>query len=137
MVDVPPTPREPRSLPLCHGPWETPGVLATQAILLLFAVLSIPVLLLAKPLMIRSRMKKAEAARGQSLNASQAHLMDGHGSGRGHGKEEEEHDEHGGHDDHDFSEIVIHQVRLCCHGRQMWWRSVGVFHCGDAAKGPG
>lgn len=73
-----------------------------QAILLLLAILSIPVLLLGKPLMIKQRMKKK--AREDSYS-SESHLI-----GEGHGDKDGHDDGHGGHDDHDFSEVVIHQV---------------------------
>lgn len=71
-----------------------------QAILLLLAFASVPVLLLAKPLMIRSRMKKA--ARQDSFS-SESQLMGGE-----HKSSNDKDD--GGHEEHDFSEIVIHQV---------------------------
>lgn len=75
---------------------------------------SIPVLLLAKPLTIRSRMKKA-AARHDSFS-SESQLMAGeHNSSEkvdnGHGAAG---GDHGGHEEHDFSEIVIHQVQYMC-----------------------
>ena len=84
-----------------------------QGVLLLLALVSVPVLLLAKPLTIRSRMNKA-AARHDSFS-SESQLMggeptstgekigDGHSAGGDHG---------GGHEEHDFSEVVIHQVRI-------------------------
>lgn len=82
--------------------------------LLLLALVSVPVLLLAKPLTIRSRMNKA-AARHDSFS-SESQLMggeplstrekaeSGHAAGGDHGG--------GGHEEHDFSEIVIHQVYI-------------------------
>ncbi|CAB1118020.1 unnamed protein product [Ectocarpus sp. CCAP 1310/34] len=87
------------------------GQTSVQTILLLLALGSIPVLLLAKPLTIRSRMKKA-AARHDSFS-SESQLMagehkssdkvenGGHGAAGG---------DSGGHEEHDFSEIVIHQA---------------------------
>lgn len=79
-----------------------------QAVLLLLAVFSIPVLLCAKPCVIRNRMKKAER---EDSFSSQSHLVGEHGGGHGHKEDGHEDDGHGGHDDHDFSEILIHQVR--------------------------
>ncbi|CAM9298334.1 unnamed protein product [Ectocarpus sp. 13 AM-2016] len=87
------------------------GQTSVQTILLLLALGSIPVLLLAKPLTIRSRMKKA-AARHDSFS-SESQLMAGeHNSSDkvengGHGAAG---GDHGGHEEHDFSEIVIHQA---------------------------
>eukprot|EP00903_Cladosiphon_okamuranus_P005612 g5581.t3 len=87
------------------------GQSGVQSVLLLLALVSIPVLLLAKPLTIRSRMNKA-AERHDSFS-SESQLMggeptstgekpgDGHAAGGDHG---------GGHEEHDFSEIVIHQA---------------------------
>ncbi|CAM9796435.1 unnamed protein product [Laminaria digitata] len=81
------------------------GQAGVQTILLLLAFASVPVLLLAKPLMIRSRMKKA--AREDSFS-SESQLMGGEHKSSG-----EKHDDgggHGAHEEHDFSEIVIHQA---------------------------
>ncbi|CAM9970607.1 unnamed protein product, partial [Hapterophycus canaliculatus] len=85
------------------------GQATVQGILLILAFVSVPVLLLAKPLTIKSRMNKA-AARHDSFS-SESQLMgadhtpsdkmdNGHAAGG----------EGGGHEEHDFSEIVIHQV---------------------------
>lgn len=100
---------------LTHRPLHDPLFLFCahhQGVLLLLALFSVPVLLLAKPLTIRSRMNKA-AARHDSFS-SESQLMggeptsgekvdNGHAAGGDHGG--------GGHEEHDFSEIVIHQVQ--------------------------
>jgi len=97
-----------------------PGQAGIQVVLLLLAVACVPVILLAKPLMIRSRMN---AEHGHTSSFSENPLIDekdgygvvvehnkgggGHGEGggghgSGHGGDHEE--------EHDFSEIVIHQA---------------------------
>lgn len=90
----------------------------SQGVLLLLAFVSIPVLLLAKPLTIKSRMNKA-AARQDSFS-SESQLMggdhtpsdktdNGHAAGGEGGGG-------GGHEEHDFSEIAIHQVNMAKKG---------------------
>ncbi|CAN0063880.1 unnamed protein product, partial [Hapterophycus canaliculatus] len=84
------------------------GQATVQTVLLLLAILSIPVLLLAKPLTIRSRMNKS--ARRRDSFSCETQLMD-----EDFIPSDKPHSEHaaggegGGTEEHDFSEVVIHQ----------------------------
>lgn len=51
-------------------------------------------------------------ARDDSFS-SQSQLMAGEHKSSGNEKGDAADEGHGGHDDHDFSEIVIHQVKVC------------------------
>lgn len=82
-----------------------------QLFLLLVAVAAIPVLLLGKPYMIRSRNQRAKHSNRDDSFSSESQLIDermapssvekGTNGVEGH---------HGGHEEHNFSDVVIHQV---------------------------
>lgn len=86
--------------------------------MLLLALGSVPVLLLGKPLMIRSRQRAVHTNRRDDSFSSESQLIDELALSSGMGQEAKGANGHdvghangGGHDDHDFSEVVIHQVR--------------------------
>lgn len=81
----------------------------SQGVLLLLAFVSIPVLLLAKPLTIRSRMNK-RAGRRDSFSCETRLVGSDHTPSDKPDSEHAAGGEAGGHEEHDFSEIVIHQV---------------------------
>ena len=76
------------------------GQAQVQTVILLFAFLSVPVLLLGKPLAIKYG-KKREHSDGHD-NQSLVMKDDGHVLSAG--------DDHDDHEEHDFTEVVIHQA---------------------------
>jgi len=71
------------------------GQAGIQVALLLIAVACVPVILVAKPLFLRN----AHSDQGGPGSFSEQQLID-----------EDKHDKAGGHEEHDFTEIVIHQA---------------------------
>lgn len=96
---------------------------ATQVFLLLLAIGSVPVLLLGKPLMIRSRNRQVQQSSRDDSFSSESQLMEERltsaaGSDKGGSRHEGGHS--GGHDEHNFSDIVIHQVSEAPTVRNVW-----------------
>ncbi|CAM9530718.1 unnamed protein product [Phaeothamnion confervicola] len=84
------------------------GQAGLQTFLLLAAFLCVPVLLLAKPMVLRSRMKDHERHEAMHSDSHRSLMDDGHGNA---GLVHDDKEDQGGHaEEHDFSEIVIHQA---------------------------
>jgi len=83
-----------------------PGQTGVQTFVLLLAFLAVPVLLVGKPLMIRyrNRAEGSTAEHQELMHGDEEGAVSGHGGGSGEHSDGDEHDEH------NFSEIMIHQA---------------------------